>query len=125
MWQDVVFLVGNVFSLVVLVPTLRDEMANVPLGTALPSALIGVVYGTAFATLGMTLSAVGAVLTGLMWSLIAYLRSPHPLRSSGETGEIGGSEGVSRSEAVAESDETAVEPVASPRSGRAPVISDD
>ncbi|WP_135827046.1 hypothetical protein [Halorussus ruber] len=105
MWQDVVFLLGNVFSLVVLVPTLRDEMANVPLGTALPSALIGVVYGTAFATLGMTLSAVRAVLTGLMWSLIASLRSPNPLRSDDE---------------VSESD---VRP--SPRSGRSPAVSDD
>lgn len=78
MWQDIIFLAGNVFSLAVLVPTLRDEMANVPLGTALPSALIGLVYGTTFFTLGMGLSAVGAVLTGLMWSVIAYLRSPRP-----------------------------------------------
>lgn len=78
MWQDVIFLAGNAFSLAVLVPTLRDEMANVPLGTALPSALIGLVYGATFFTLGMALSAVGAVLTGLMWSVIAYLRSPHP-----------------------------------------------
>lgn len=78
MWQDIIFLAGNVFSLAVLVPTLRDEMANVPLGTALPSALIGLVYGTTFFTLGMGLSAVGAVLTGLMWSCIAYLRSPRP-----------------------------------------------
>ncbi|WP_458186162.1 hypothetical protein [Haladaptatus sp. NG-WS-4] len=53
------------FSLVVLVPTLRDEMATIPLGTDLPSAVIGLIYGTAFATLGMTLSAFGAVLTGL------------------------------------------------------------
>lgn len=81
MWQDAVFLCGSVFSLIVLVPTLRDSMANVPLGTALPSASIGFVYGTAFFTLGMTMSAVGSVLTGLMWSLIAALRSPHPYNS--------------------------------------------
>ena len=87
-WQDVVFLAGNVFSLLVLVPTLRDEMANVPLGTALPSALIGGIYGTAFLTMGMTLSAFGAMLTGLMWSLIAYLRSPNPLADD-EEGETG------------------------------------
>ncbi|WP_224449012.1 hypothetical protein [Haloprofundus salilacus] len=77
MWQDLIFLAGSVFSLVVLVPTLRDSMANVPLGTTLPSATIGVVYGTTFFTLGMTLSAVGSLLTGVMWSLIALLRSPH------------------------------------------------
>ncbi|MFB6165621.1 MAG: hypothetical protein ABEJ31_10725 [Haloarculaceae archaeon] len=78
MWQDLIFLAGSVFSLVVLVPTLRDHMANVPLGTSLPSATIGVVYGTTFFTLGMTMSAVGSLATGLMWSLIAFLRSPHP-----------------------------------------------
>ncbi|WP_205427561.1 hypothetical protein [Halorussus sp. MSC15.2] len=84
-WQDAVFLCGSVFSLVVLVPTLRDSMANVPLGTALPSATIGFVYGTAFFTLGMTMSAVGSVLTGVMWSLIAALRSPHPYNSSSDS----------------------------------------
>ncbi|UPV72926.1 hypothetical protein M0R89_10240 [Halorussus limi] len=82
MWQDFVFLAGSVFSLVVLVPTLRDSMANVPLGTALPSATIGFIYGTAFLTLGMTMSAVGSLLTGVMWSLIAALRSPHPYNST-------------------------------------------
>lgn len=78
MWQDMIFLAGSVFSLLVLAPTLRNSMANVPLGTSLPSAVIGIVYGTAFLTLGMTLSAIGAFLTGVIWSLIAALRSPHP-----------------------------------------------
>lgn len=78
MWQDLIFLCGSVFSLLVLVPTLRDSMANVPLGTSLPSATIGVVYGTTFFTMGMTMSAVGSLLTGVMWSVIAFLRSPHP-----------------------------------------------
>lgn len=78
MWQDLVFLCGSVFSLVVLVPTLRDSMANVPLGTSMPSATIGVVYGVTFFSLGMTMSALGSLLTGVMWSLIATLRSPHP-----------------------------------------------
>ena len=78
MWQDIIFLCGSVFSLIVLVPTLRDSMANVPLGTTLPSATIGIIYATTFFSLGMTLSAVGSFLTGVMWSLIALLRSPHP-----------------------------------------------
>lgn len=80
MWQDLVFLAGSVFSIVVLVPTLRDSMANVPLGTALPSAAIGLIYGGTFATLGMTFSAAGALLTGVVWSLIALFRSPHRFR---------------------------------------------
>ncbi len=57
-------------------------MANVPLGTSLPSAAIGIIYGTAFLTLGMNLSAGGSLLTGIMWSIIAYLRSPNPLSDS-------------------------------------------
>jgi uncharacterized membrane protein len=76
-WQELIFLVGSIFSIVVLVPTLRNPMANVPLGTSLPSALIGVIYGVTFFTLGMTASAVGAVATGLIWSLIATVRSPN------------------------------------------------
>ena len=78
MWQDIIFLGGSIFSLFVLVPTLRDRMANVPLGTSLPSATIGIIYGTTFLSLGMTMSAVGSLLTGVMWSIIALLRSPHP-----------------------------------------------
>ena len=80
MWQDLIFLAGSVFSLIVLVPTLRDSMANIPLGTTLPSATIGIIYGTTFFSLGMTMSALGSLLTGIMWSLIALLRSPHPLQ---------------------------------------------
>ncbi|WP_227376617.1 hypothetical protein [Haladaptatus halobius] len=85
MWQDIVFLCGSVFSLLVLVPTLRDSMANIPLGTSLPSATIGIVYGTAFFTLGMSLSAAGSFLTGVMWSLIAILRSPNPFDGFAES----------------------------------------
>lgn len=81
MWQDAIFLAGSVFSLLVLLPTLRDSMANVPLGTSLPSAGLGLLYGGTFFSLGMTMSAVGALLTGLAWSVIAFLRSPNSLRT--------------------------------------------
>lgn len=82
MWQDLVFMLGSSSSLFVLLPTLRDSMANVPLGTSLPSAFIGIVYGVTFTTLGMPMSAAGAFLTGFMWSLVTLLRSPHPLRDT-------------------------------------------
>ncbi len=87
MWQDFVFLAGSIFSLLVLVPTLRDPLANVPLGTSLPSAAIGIVYGVTFFTMDMTFSAVGALLTGLIWSLIAALRSPRPTFGNSESGQ--------------------------------------
>lgn len=76
MWQDFVFLAGNVFSVAALAPTLRDETSKIPLGTSLPSLTLGFVYGTAFLTMDMTYSAAGALLTGVIWGLIALLRSP-------------------------------------------------
>ena len=76
MWQDLVFMLGSGLSIIFLAPTLRDASARVPLGTSLPSMGIGFVYGVTFATLGMTFSAVGAFAAGMMWSLIALIRSP-------------------------------------------------
>lgn len=76
MWQDLIFLAGSVFSIVVLTPTLRDSTARVPLGTSLPSALIGMIYGATFLSMSMSFSAAGSLLAGVMWSFIAYLRSP-------------------------------------------------
>lgn len=76
MWQDLVFLAGSSFSIVVLAPTLKDQMAAIPYGTSIPSALIGFIYGATFFTLGMTFSAVGSLVAGTMWSLIAAFRSP-------------------------------------------------
>ena len=75
-WQDLIFTVGSVFSIIVLTPTLRDKMATIPLGTSVPSALIGLVYGSTFFTMGMTFSAAGSLATGVLWTLIAALRSP-------------------------------------------------
>jgi len=92
MWQDLVFTCGSIFSLFVLLPTLRDSMAHVPLGTSLPSAAIGLIYGTTFFTMGMPFSGMGALVTGLMWSAIAALRSPRP---------FGSAEGVGRQTGVA------------------------
>jgi len=85
MWQDIIFTVGSVFSIVVLMPTLRDRMATIPLGTSVPSALIGLVYGSTFFTMGLTFSAAGSIATGVLWSLIAALRSPaSPLRQAAD-----------------------------------------
>lgn len=75
-WQELVFLVGSIFSIVVLTPTLKDHTARIPLGTSLPSALIGMVYGASFYTMGMSFSASGSFLTGVLWAGIAALRSP-------------------------------------------------
>lgn len=75
-WQDLIFTAGSVFSLVVLAPLLGDKMAQVPYGTSVPSALIGLIYGGTFYSMGMVYSAFGAAAAGIMWGLIALLRSP-------------------------------------------------
>ncbi|NEU57305.1 hypothetical protein [Halorussus sp. MSC15.2] len=75
-WQDLVFLLGSVSSILFLAPTLKDHTARVPLGTSLPSAALGVVYGVSFYSMGMAFSASGALLTGVLWAGIAAMRSP-------------------------------------------------
>ena len=93
-WQDLIFTLGSVFSIVVLAPTLTDRMANIPVGTSLPSAVIGLIYGTAFLSMGMTFSAAGSMITGIIWMAIAALRSPtspfSPTRSERQPVTVGG-----------------------------------
>ncbi len=75
-WQDFVFLVGSMTSVLFLYPTLRDTAARVPRETSIPSMLIGGAYSFTFLTLGMTFSAVGSFAACTMWSLIAAFRAP-------------------------------------------------
>lgn len=75
-WQDLVFMIGSSLSIVFLAPTLRDSTANVPVATSAPSMIIGGVYAFTFASLGMTFSAVGALSTCVMWTLIGFFRAP-------------------------------------------------
>lgn len=78
MWQDLVFLVGSVLSIVFLAPTLRDKTAQIPLGSSMPSMTIGSIYTVTYATLGMRFSALGSAGVAIMWSLIVCYRSPGP-----------------------------------------------
>lgn len=76
MWQDFVFLIGSMTSVIFLYPTLRDSASRVPRATSVPSMLIGGAYAMTFYTLGMTFSAFGAFAACTMWSLIAVFRNP-------------------------------------------------
>lgn len=76
MWQDFVFLIGSMTSVVFLYPTLRSKASQVPRATSIPSMLIGGAYSVTFFTLGMTFSAAGAFAACTMWSLIAAFRPP-------------------------------------------------
>lgn len=75
-WQDFVFLVGSMTSVMFLYPTLRDKASQVPRATSIPSMLIGGVYSLTFFTLGMQFSAFGSFAACTMWSLIALFRNP-------------------------------------------------
>jgi hypothetical protein len=76
MWQDIVFLVGSMTSVMFLYPTLRDTASRVPRATSVPSMIIGGVYSVTFFTLGMEFSAIGSFSACTMWSLIAAFRAP-------------------------------------------------
>ena len=78
MWQDFVFLIGSMTSVMFLYPTLRDTASQVPRATSIPSMLIGAAYSVTFFTLGMFFSAFGAFAACTMWSLIAAFRGPDP-----------------------------------------------
>jgi len=75
-WQDFVFLVGSMVSVMFLYPTLRDKASQVPRATSIPSMIIGGVYSMTFFTLGMEFSALGSFSACTMWSLIAAFRGP-------------------------------------------------
>lgn len=75
-WQDLLFLCGSLLTVVVLLPTLRNVDARIPLETSFPKCGLAVVYAVTFYSLGMTLSAVGLLATAVMWWLIACYRSP-------------------------------------------------
>lgn len=76
LWQDLVFVVGSLLTVVVLAPTVRNVDARIPLGTSLPKTGLGVVYALTFASMGMPFAAVGVFATAIMWSLVAMYRSP-------------------------------------------------
>lgn len=75
-WQDLVFMAGSLLSVVFLAPALRDVNARIPLATSFPKMVLGIVYAVTFATMGMSLAAVGLLATGVMWYLLAAYRSP-------------------------------------------------
>lgn len=75
MWQDGVFLAGNIVLALVLLPTLRDPDAIIPLWTSVPTALTLYVYGATFLTLDLYLSGISLFATALIWTLIAAFRN--------------------------------------------------
>ena len=75
-WQDFVFLAVNFILALVLIPTLRDEEASIPIWTSVPTTLILYLYFGTFLSMDLQLSALGAALTAVIWTFIAIYRRP-------------------------------------------------
>ncbi|WP_266078084.1 hypothetical protein [Haladaptatus caseinilyticus] len=75
MWQEYVFLAGSIVIMISLIPTIRDEEAQVPLRTSLPSVVVLFVQTLAFLSMGLTASAAGTGMGFGLWSLIAKYKS--------------------------------------------------
>jgi len=75
-WQDLVFLVGGFIGAAVLWPGILDSDAAWPRKSSVPTAVMLGAYTVAFYTLGLHLSALGSVLTGLTWAVIAVFKTP-------------------------------------------------
>lgn len=69
-WQDLVFTVGSIVIFASLVPTARGR-DKPPLLTSLPTGVLLLLFSAAYASLGLTISAIVTVPTGLLWLLIA------------------------------------------------------
>lgn len=76
MWQDIIIAVGNVALAGVLLPTVADSAAAVPRWTSVPTAAVLYTFAATFATMGLTLSAIAALLSAILWSAIALWRAP-------------------------------------------------
>jgi hypothetical protein len=75
-WQDLVFLVGGFFGAVILWPGILDPDSAWPRKSSVPTAIMLAAYTVAFYTLGLHLSAIGSVLTGGTWAVIALFKAP-------------------------------------------------
>ncbi len=69
------FLVGNIMLAAVLIPTLRDADAAIPMWTSLPTAAVLYLYGVTFLTLELYLSGASVFATAIIWTMIALFRN--------------------------------------------------
>lgn len=78
MWQDNIFLLGNLLFATTLIPLLTNPKTYVPRKTSATTAAILYTYAATFATLSLPLSTAASTLTALLWTIVAIKRStPH------------------------------------------------
>ena len=74
-WQDVFFLIGEVFFIITLVPMLFNKKKQVPLWTSAGSfATLMIFFVFPWATQNLPLAVISATGSAIMWGLIAIFR---------------------------------------------------
>lgn len=74
-WQSLVFMAGSLLFALLLLPTIKDEEASVPLATSVPTGTILLIYALTFLTMdGHLLSAAGSLASAIAWFYIAVFR---------------------------------------------------
>jgi hypothetical protein len=68
-WQDFVFTFGSIVFFASLVPTALGR-EKPPALTSLPTGALLILFSVAYASLGLTVSAIFTVPTGLLWLFI-------------------------------------------------------
>lgn len=74
-WQDYVLMGGNLLFAILLLPTLLNPNAMVPLTTSLLTGSVLLVFSYTFYTMNLKLSTLTSLMSGVMWLLIAIFRS--------------------------------------------------
>jgi hypothetical protein len=77
-WQDVVLSTAAVVFFVSLVPAMVKRETRIPRTTSVPTAIGVYAQTAAFATLGLTLTAVLTLLIALAWTHLAVWRAVPP-----------------------------------------------
>jgi hypothetical protein len=73
-WQEAVLSGGQVAFAILLLPTLFDPSARVPLASSIPTALILAAFVPAFASTGMKRAAWTSAASCLTWLAVAIWR---------------------------------------------------
>ena len=79
-WQDFVFTFGSIVLFASLLPTAIGN-DKPPVLTSLPTGALLILFAIAYASLGLTVSAIFTVPTGLLWLFIAAQRLAAERRS--------------------------------------------
>jgi hypothetical protein len=84
--QDAALGGGALVLIALLLPTLLDSRAAVPLATSATTGAVLALYAAVYVSLGLALAAAGSAATAALWFLVAAFRRTGP-RRNGAVGE--------------------------------------